>query len=87
MFRPSSPATSQRSTPHATKLAPRALVVVIDLRSLNEAGIEVIPTLRTPHVTLAHASLDHLAQKLVACEHRIVINPYHEPEGGPLEAQ
>lgn len=70
-----------------TKLAPWAVVVVIELRSLEEAGIEVIPTFRTPHVTLAHARLDDLARKLLGCEHRIVINPYHEPEVGPLEAQ
>lgn len=36
-----------------------------------------------PHVTLAHASLEELTERLVSCEHRIVVNPYHEPEIGP----
>ena len=54
---------------------------------LEAAGIEVVPTFRVPHVTLAHATLDELTEKLVTCDRRIVVNPYHEPEIGPLEAQ
>ena len=53
---------------------------------MEDAGIELVSTFRTPHVTLAHASLDELTEKLLDCDHRVVVNPYHEPEVGPLEA-
>ena len=53
--------------------------------ALEAAGIEVVPTFRTPHVTLAHAELDELLERLSDCEHEILENPYHEAESGPLE--
>ncbi len=53
--------------------------------ALEAAGIEVVPTFRTPHVTLAHAELDELLQRLSDCEHNILENPYHEDESSPLE--
>ena len=53
--------------------------------ALEAAGIEVVPTFRTPHVTLAHAELDELLQRLSDCEHDILENPYHEDESSPLE--
>ena len=52
--------------------------------AIQAAGIEV-PTFRTPHVTLAHAELDELLERLSDCEHDILHNPYHEAESGPLE--
>jgi hypothetical protein len=48
--------------------------------ALEAAGIEVVPTFRTPHVTLAHAELDDLLRRLSDCEHEILENPYHEAE-------
>jgi len=45
----------------------------------------VVPTFRTPHVTLAHAELDELLQRLSECEHDILENPYHEDESSSLE--
>jgi hypothetical protein len=53
--------------------------------ALEAAGIEVVPTFRTPHVTLAHAELDELLQRLSGCEHDILENPYHEDESSPRE--
>ncbi|MGH9224017.1 MAG: hypothetical protein ACRD2W_09620 [Acidimicrobiales bacterium] len=82
-----STAGSPRGVGTASRLEAWAVVVVFDRLSLEEAGIDVIPTFRAPHVTLAHTSLDDLAERLLACDHRTTVNPYHEPEVGPLEAQ
>lgn len=70
-----------------TKLRAWSTVVVFARAELERAGIEVVPTFRVPHVTLADPSLDALTEKLLLCDHRIVVNPYHEPEIGPLEGQ
>ena len=40
------------------------------------ARIEVVPTSRTPHVTLAHAELDELLRRLSGCEHEILENSH-----------
>ena len=71
----------------ASALLVRLDVVVSaeDASLLEAAGIEVVPTFRTPHVTLAHAELDELLQRLSDCEHNILENPYHEDESSPLE--
>jgi hypothetical protein len=53
--------------------------------ALEAAGIEVVPSFRTTHVTLAHAELDELRQRLSGREHDILENPYHEDESSPLE--
>jgi hypothetical protein len=53
--------------------------------ALEARGIDVVPTFRTPHVTLAHDELATLVQAMTSCEHRVVVNPYHEPDIGPLE--
>ena len=45
-----------------TKLNAWAVVVVFSRAVLEQAGVEVVPTFRVPHVTLAHASLDELTQ-------------------------
>jgi hypothetical protein len=70
-----------------TKLRAWSTVVVFARSALETAGIEVVPTFRVPHVTLADPSLDVLTQKLLLCDHRVVVNPYHEPDIGPLEGQ
>jgi hypothetical protein len=70
-----------------TRLRQWATAVVFTRADLDAAGIEIVPTFRTPHVTLAHPELAVLVDRLLNCEHRIVANPYHEPEPGPLEAR
>jgi len=40
--------------------------------------VEVVPTFRTPHVTLARIELDSLVTALLKCEHRRVQNPYFD---------
>lgn len=68
-----------------TRLRQWAIAVVFTRSALEANGIDVVPTFRTPHVTLAHAELATLVQGLTSCEHRVVVNPYHEPDFGPLE--
>jgi hypothetical protein len=68
-----------------TRLRQWAIAVVFTRSALEASGIEVVPTFRTPHVTLAHDELATLVQALTSCEHRVVVNPYHEPDIGPLE--
>lgn len=70
-----------------TKLRAWSTVVVFTRSALEAAGIEVVPTFRVPHVTLVDPSVDALTQKLLLCDHRVVVNPYHEPELGPPEGQ
>jgi hypothetical protein len=70
-----------------TKLRQWSTAAVFTRAALEDAGIEVVPTFRTPHVTLAHSELGELVQRLLRCEHQVVANPYHEPDVGPLEAQ
>jgi hypothetical protein len=51
------------------------------LSALQAVGIEVVPTFRRPHATLAHADLDILVNGLRSCEHRILNNRYHRRPG------
>jgi hypothetical protein len=50
------------------------------------SGVDIVPTFRTPHVTIAHADLGELVRRLLGCEHEVVENPYHEGEPGDGEA-
>ena len=68
-----------------TRLRQWAIAVVFERSALEANGIDVVPTFRTPHVTLAHAELEELVERLTSCEHRVVVNPYHEADIGPLE--
>ena len=70
-----------------TKMRAWAVVVVFYRTALEQSGVEVVPTFRVPHVTLAHTDLGDLLRGLVSCDHRVVVNPYHEPDIGPLEAR
>jgi hypothetical protein len=46
---------------------------------LEAAGFELVPTFRTPHVTIAWADdLDQGLMKLELAPHRTRLNPYHE---------
>jgi hypothetical protein len=69
-----------------TRLRQWATAVVFTRADLDAAGIEIVPTFRTPHVILAHADLARLVDALLSCDHRVVANPYHEGEPGPREA-
>ena len=62
----------------ATRLIRFATVAVFRGAALREVGIEIVPTFRTPHVTLCHPTLEELVTKLRACEHLERKNPYYE---------
>jgi hypothetical protein len=53
----------------------------------RRSAVEVVPTFRVPQATLADRSLDALTEKLLLCDYRVVVNPDHEPEVGPLEGE
>jgi hypothetical protein len=57
-----------------------AEVVVFRRADLEHNGIDIVPTFRTPHVTLCHTDLAMLVERLIACEHEVRANPYHVPE-------
>lgn len=61
-----------------TRLERFATVLVFRRPELLAAGIEVVPTFRRPHVTLAHPDLDALVSGLRSCEHVEIPNPHHE---------
>jgi hypothetical protein len=61
-----------------TRLVLFETVVVFRRDDLTAKGIEVIPTFRRPHVTLAHVELEGLVSGLQACDHRQLENPYWE---------
>jgi hypothetical protein len=65
-----------------TRLERFETVAVFFLSALGAAGIEVVPTFRSPHATLAHADLDVLVDGLRSCEPRILNNRYHRGPGG-----
>lgn len=54
------------------------MVTVFGLSDLVAVGVEVVPTFRRPHVTLAHADAEALVSALQTCEHWTRRNPYHE---------
>lgn len=48
---------------------------------LEAAGVEIVPTFRTPHVTLAFdGDLDLWIDRLRAADHSERTNPYHESD-------
>jgi hypothetical protein len=65
-----------------TRLIRFPLVVLFRRVDLELAGIQVVPTFRTPHVTLCHERLDELVERLIRCEHSERPNPYHVSEEG-----
>lgn len=68
-----------------TKLVHFERVVVFERAQLEAAGVQVIPTFRTPHVTIAARTPWGLVALLQAVSHRELLNPYHEvdKEDGP----
>ncbi len=53
-------------------------VVVYRRHELQARGIDVMPTFRTPHATLAHRDLEALVSVLLTCEHKVLDNPHFE---------
>ena len=56
-------------------------VVVFRRVDLEAAGVEIVPTFRTPHVTLCHHVLEELVTRLQACAHTRRGNPCYVEEG------
>jgi hypothetical protein len=65
-----------------SRLVRFAAVVVFRRTDLERIGIEIVPTFRTPHVTLCHVDLRELVRRLINCEHTERSNPYHVAEEG-----
>jgi hypothetical protein len=61
-----------------TRLERFATVVVFRRHDLVAAGIEVVPTFRAPHVTLAAAELELLVARLLSCQHETMANGHHQ---------
>lgn len=59
-----------------------ASVVVLAAGSLREAGVEIVPTFRSPHVTICHRSLAGLLEALRSCEYSLISNRHHIDEKG-----
>jgi hypothetical protein len=57
-----------------------ATAAIFRRADLEQAGIEVVPTFRTPHVTLCHPVLEELVRRLIDCDHVLRANPYHVDE-------
>ncbi|NMM23361.1 MAG: hypothetical protein HHJ11_07670 [Phycicoccus sp.] len=60
-----------------TKMANFETVVVFAIRDLDRAGINVLGTFRTPHVTLAARDIQTLLEALISCPYQVRANPYH----------
>jgi hypothetical protein len=54
------------------------VVVIFRRQDLEALGIDVVPTFRIPHVTLASPDLQALVRALTTCEHREFRNPYFD---------
>ena len=65
-----------------SRLVRFAEVVVFRRADLERIGIEIVPTFRTPHVTLCHPELPELVRRLLNCERSERLNPYHVAEEG-----
>jgi hypothetical protein len=61
-----------------TRLERFATVVVFRRTDLVALGIEVVPTFRAPHVTLASADLELLVSRLLSCQHETMGNAFHQ---------
>jgi hypothetical protein len=61
------------------QLEPFPILRLYRPKVLEMAGFEIVPTFRTPHVTLAFdGELDSWLERLRAAEHDERVNPYHE---------
>jgi hypothetical protein len=59
------------------------VLAVFEIAALLDAGYEVVPTFRTPHVTVAFTGdLEERLLALAELQPRVVENPYHDREPG-----
>ena len=55
-------------------------LVLMTVRAIRSAGLSLEPTGRNPHhFDIGFDELDSGVLRLCSCEHRMVMNPYHEP--------
>lgn len=62
----------------AGRLEPFEVVVIFRRADLEASGVEIVPTFRTPHVTLAAPDAQTLIERLLATPHETITNPYHD---------
>jgi hypothetical protein len=63
----------------ATDLLERFPILrIFDAAALRTGGIEVVPTFRAPHVTLAFSDLEAGLEALEVTPHERRANPYHQ---------
>lgn len=65
-----------------TRLIRFPTVVIFRRKDLELEGIEIVPTFRTPHVTLCHDRLTDLIDRLIRCRHTTLANKYNQTESG-----
>ncbi len=65
-----------------SRLVRFATVAVFTISDLNDAGLEIVPTFRSPHVTLCHLSLPVLVELLTRCEYSLLVNRHFINEKG-----
>jgi hypothetical protein len=61
-----------------TRLIHFPIIIVFQRADLEQQGVDIVATFRTPHVTLASDDLNELVQRLLGCRHETRSNPYHE---------
>lgn len=65
----------------ADRLEPFPVLRLYQPAVLEAAGFEIVPTFRTPHVTLAFdGDLDVWIDRLRTADHSEQLNPYHESD-------
>jgi hypothetical protein len=57
------------------KLARAEWLVVFRAGDVLQAGLELWDTGQTPHYDVVHDDVDELVRRLVACPHRMILNP------------
>ncbi len=64
-----------------TRLERFATLVVFHREDLIASDVELVPTFRAPHVTLAAPELDLLVNRLISCQHETMANVHHQRSG------
>lgn len=55
-------------------------LTLMSVGSIRSAGLALVPSGRNPlHHSIDLTDLDDALDRLISCEHRTVVNPYHEP--------